>query len=111
MPVVNIDDLISEYELAEAKLVGILEDSCVEEDVHQADKELSMAFSTLLEAELSSGEMRLARIEFLLKRFISEEEPGSLNNKLRDIILADIAALTPGQASALSGDYDGLSRL
>ena len=111
MPVYNIDDLISAYELAEARLVEILEDSCLESDVHQADKELAAAFTKLLEAELASGEMRLARIEFLLKRLTSEEEPGSLNNRLRDIILSDVAAISFSQTGAALGSYDSLNTL
>ncbi len=108
MSVNIIDELIRNFELAEIKLIGLLADCCEDAEVHRADKELTSAFSALLDANPPEGEMRLQRIEFLLQKLVGEQEPGSLNNRLREIILSDISEIAFQKVGSIADDCGGL---
>lgn len=109
MPEDKIDNLISDYESAERRLLKILEDSGLEAHVQQADKELTSALTALLSAELTCIETRMARVDFLLGKLTSEDEPNSLNSRLREIILSDIAAISFGKREPAIQSFNGLN--
>lgn len=73
-------ELLARFESARQKLAKVLEqaDGDNTSPIIAADRELSSVFSEVLDAELSSNEERVVRIEFLLKEIMAASDRDGL---------------------------------
>ena len=88
----GISELIARFELARHKLAYVLEQGEAEAGgaILEADRELSTAFSQIMEAKLSRKEECAQRIEFLLDEITVASERDSLIRTLAELAVVDM---------------------
>lgn len=88
----KMSELKARFELARRNVASLLEqgEGVPVDALAAADRELSEAFSHVLEAKLFSNEERVARIEFLLQEIVSVSDRDGLVSALAEKAIDDV---------------------
>ena len=100
----KMSELKARFELARRNVAALLEqgEGAPVEAIVAADRELSEAFSQVLDATLMSNEERVARIEFLLQEIVSVSDRDGLVSALAEKAIDDVRRAY-GQSSEIDG--------